>query len=106
MATFFYDSVKSWKNLVLRLWPKMLSTNQNAGFFDHQYLWKESSSVIVFLHVVSRQGKAPYETTTFAWVLPIVPLMQLNGRILLSSTFLEMSVDILVFYTEVIIKRR
>ena len=79
------------------IWLKVLSTNQNAGFFDHQYLWKESSSVIVFLHGVSHQWKVPYETTTFALVRPIVPLMQLNSRIFLSSTFLEMSVDILVF---------
>ena len=27
-----------WKNLVLRLRTKMLSTNQIAGFFEHQYI--------------------------------------------------------------------
>ena len=38
----------SGKNVVLHLWPKMLSANQIAVFFDDQYLWKESSDIIVF----------------------------------------------------------
>ena len=39
-----YDSSKPhvWEKLVLQLWPKMLSANQIAVLFDHEYLWKES----------------------------------------------------------------
>ena len=36
----------SEKNLVLSLWPKMLSTNQTSVFFDHQYLWKKSINIL------------------------------------------------------------
>ena len=38
------------KNLVLPLWYKMLSTNQIAVFFDHQYLSKEFIDTLVFLY--------------------------------------------------------
>ena len=38
----------SGKNLVLQLWAKMLSTNQVAVLFDHQYLWKESIDTFDF----------------------------------------------------------
>ena len=47
----------SWKNLILRLWLKMLSTNQIAVFFDHQYLWKESINILDFLFWDNNQGK-------------------------------------------------
>ena len=32
-----------------QLLPKMVSTDQIAGFFDHQYEWKESISIFDFL---------------------------------------------------------
>ena len=38
----------SGKNLVLQLWAKMLSTNQVAVLFDHQYLRKESIDTFDF----------------------------------------------------------
>ena len=48
-----YDSAKnpmSRKNLVFQLWPSMLSVNQIAVFFDHQYVWKGSIDLLDFLH--------------------------------------------------------
>ena len=38
----------SRENLVLQLCSKMLSTSQITGIFDHQYIWKESSYILVF----------------------------------------------------------
>ena len=55
----------SWKNLDLQLHPKMLSTNQIAVFCNHQYLWKDSTDLLDFLHGDSHQGKVAPETTTF-----------------------------------------
>ena len=40
---------------------KMLSTNQIAVFFDHQYFWKESSNILVIFHGVSLQAKTAPE---------------------------------------------
>ena len=40
----------SGKDQVSQLWPKMLSSNQNAVFFDHQYLSKESIDTLDLLH--------------------------------------------------------
>ena len=39
----------------------MLSANQVAVFFDHQYLWKESSCILVIFHGVGFQAKAASE---------------------------------------------
>ena len=41
----------SWKNLVLQLWPKMLSTNQIAVFFDHQNISGRSQVISQILCV-------------------------------------------------------
>ena len=73
-----YDSTKD-----TYIWEKsgssvMLLTNQLAGFFDHQYVGKESIDILVFLHVVSYQWKIASETTTFSWVWPVVSLIQSN----------------------------
>ena len=38
-------------------WPKMLSTNQFAVFFDHQYLLKESISLLNFYVEISAKGR-------------------------------------------------
>ena len=40
----------SGKNLVLQLWPKMVSVNLITVLFDHQYLWKESIHFLDFLY--------------------------------------------------------
>ena len=40
----------SGKYLVPQLWPKMLSADQIAAFFDHQYLWKGSINLLGFFH--------------------------------------------------------
>ena len=34
------------------------------GFFDHQYLWKETINVLDNLHKNKYQGKIAYKTTT------------------------------------------
>ena len=44
-----------WKNLVLELYPKMLSANQIAGFFKLEYLWNGMTYEPDFLHVESYQ---------------------------------------------------
>ena len=36
---FFWENTMSGKILVHELWAKMLLSNQNAGFFDQEYLW-------------------------------------------------------------------
>ena len=41
---------------------KILWANQIAVFVDHQYLWKESSGILVIFHRVGIQGKAAFET--------------------------------------------
>ena len=46
----FWENRMSGKNLVLELWPKMLSANQIAGIFDHLYLLKGLIPHIDFLH--------------------------------------------------------
>ena len=45
---------------------KMLSANQIAVFFDHQYLWKELSDILVIFHGVRPQAKAASEKVV-AW---------------------------------------
>ena len=34
---------------------------ENAVFFDHQYLWKESSGILVIFHGIGLQAKAASE---------------------------------------------
>ena len=41
-SLWFCENFMSGKNLVLQFWSKWLSANQTEGFFDNQYLWKES----------------------------------------------------------------
>ena len=72
----------SGKNLVLELWPKMLSVNQIAVFFDHRYLWKESIDTLDFLPGINYQGDVASETTTFGCIWAGVPLIQSDCRIL------------------------
>ena len=43
-------------------WLNVSLSNQIVGFFDHQYLWKERSCVLNFLHRNSFQKKASYST--------------------------------------------
>ena len=54
------------KNAFLQLWPRMLSAI--AVFFDHQYLWKESSHLLDFLRRDNNQKKLVSEATTFGWL--------------------------------------
>ena len=42
-----------------------------------------------FLRGDKHQRKAVFETTTFGWVWPVVPLIQSDYRILLSSVYRE-----------------
>ena len=43
-----------------------LSSNQIAGFFDHQYLCKESIGIIDFLQVDNYQGTVALQNTTLS----------------------------------------
>ena len=72
----------SWKNLALQLWPRVLSANQIAVFFDHQCLLKESIDLLDFLHGDNYQENVAFETTSFGWVWLVVPLIQSDCRIL------------------------
>ena len=58
----------SAKNLVLQLWPKMLSIHQTAELFDHQHIWNESVDILVLLHGDTHQWKVVSETTTPCWM--------------------------------------
>ena len=40
---------------------KILWANQIVVFVDHQYLWKESSGMLVIFHKVGLEGKAASE---------------------------------------------
>ena len=40
---------------------EMLSANHIPVFFDHQYLWKKSSDILVIFHGVGLQAKAASE---------------------------------------------
>ena len=54
----------------------MLSANQIVGFFDHQYFWKESVDILDLVHGDNHHGMVAYETATFLWVWPNVPLIK------------------------------
>ena len=45
----------------------MLLTNQ-VGFFNHQYLWKQATSVFDFLHRHSSQGRIASKITVVDWI--------------------------------------
>ena len=62
----------------------MLSTNQIAVFFYHQYFWMELIDTLDFLHGVSYQGTVGSETTTFGCFWLDVLLVQSDYRILWS----------------------
>ena len=62
----------SRKNLVLQLWPKMLSANKIAVFFNHQFLCTESSNLLDFFDRDNHQKKVASKTTIFGWVWPVL----------------------------------
>ena len=51
----------------------MFLFNHIAGFFDHQYLSKETISVLDILHRDSCQKKIAFKKTTIGWVWPVKP---------------------------------
>ena len=48
----------------------VLLSNQIAGFFDHQYLWKETINALDFLHINSYQRKIVSQGTSVGWMWP------------------------------------
>ena len=70
------------KDLRLPLLIGCLSSNQIAGFFDYQYLCKESVDTSDFLDGTSYQVKVVFKTTGFDWVRSVLPLAQTDCRIL------------------------
>ena len=53
----------------------MFLSNKIAGFFDHQYLWKETIIVLDFLRRISYREKIGCKSTIVDWVLscPVMP---------------------------------
>ena len=66
-----------------------LLSNHIAEIFDHQYFWKESSNILLFLHRDSHKRKLVSETTDFGWVWLVVLLVQLDCRVLWSTISLQ-----------------
>ena len=71
-----------WEKHSSSVMPKVLLSNQIPGFFDHQYLWKESIGILDFLHGDNHQRKVASETTTLGWMRSVGSLIQLECRIL------------------------
>ena len=51
----------------------MFLSNQIGIFFDYQYLWKELSDILHFLHRDINYRKVVSETNVFDWVWLGVP---------------------------------
>ena len=77
----------------------MLSTNQIAILFDHQYLWNEPTDNVDFLYGDNHEGKVASETTTFGWVSPVVLVQSYVILILFDYQYLwKKPSDILDFF--------
>lgn len=61
--------------MVPQLWPKIVSANQIAVLFDHQYIWNKPLYILDFLHGDIYLGKVASETDTSGWVWPALPLV-------------------------------
>ena len=66
-----------------------LLSKQIAGFFDQQYLWKESVDILDDFHGDIHEGKVACEFTIYGWLKPGLLLVQSKSRILWSSISLE-----------------
>ena len=51
----------------------MVLSNQIAGFFDHQYVQKESVIVLHFWHEDTHKWKETSEHTYFSWLRSGIP---------------------------------
>ena len=69
-----------------------LSSNQIAGFLDHQNLLKESIDIFYFLHEHNHQEKAVTETTSFLLVV-----VSFTSRLIRIAYLWNESHDTLVF---------
>ena len=66
------------------------SSNQNAGFFDQQYLPKESVDILKFLCEDDHHRNVGSETIiTFGWMWLSVPLIWSDCKIISLTIFLE-----------------
>ena len=74
-----------------------LSSNQIAGFLDHQNLLKESIDIFDFLHEHNHQEKAVTETTSFLLVV-----VSFTSRLIRIAYLWNESHDTLVFLHELI----
>ena len=48
----------------------MLLSKKITGFFDQQYLWKQTANVLGFLHRDSNQEKIAFKISIAGWVGP------------------------------------
>ena len=63
-----------------------LSSNQITGFFDLQYLWKQSIDILDFLHGDNCQGKVTSEITTLVACghLSLIPPISLQDSLIIN----------------------
>ena len=80
-----------------------LSCSQVVWFFDCQYLGREWSYILFFMHAVSHQGKVAFETTTFGCVWSDKLLVKLDYRISWSTISLKRIIWFLSFFMELVI---
>ena len=64
----------------------MLLANQIAVFFNHQYLWKETSNVLIFLHGDISHRKIASKSTTVGWIWPATLSLNLTEEAKVFST--------------------
>ena len=81
--------------------------SQIAGFFDHQYLWKESVDTLVSLNGVSHKGKvAPVTCHLFGLGVVSCGHLIILQDYLISNISGENQLVSLFFCMDIIIKRR
>ena len=96
MSKFFAWNSSSREGTILdnHFWLDMANFaffNQTIGFFDQQYIWKESD----FLHGDFHQGNVASKTSTFGWVRLGVSDIQYSPK---NSSILESPKLFLCFY--------
>ena len=96
-----------WKSSILiGCCQVCLSCSQVVWFFDYQYLGREWSYFLFFMHAVSHQGKVAFETATFGCVWSDKLLVKLDCRILWLTISFKKLIWFLRFFMELVIKAR
>ena len=69
--------------VICNIYAKMLSSNQIAGLFYHQYIWKEIINILDFVHRDSYHDKIVTVIISVGWVM--------RGMSSLAQTCLDLS---------------